>query len=139
MHSPRLGWTTTLAIALHNIPEGVAIAIPCIAARPDAPWLAFLLASASGLAEPLGAGIAIWILNGRTSVTTTTTDGILLGMIFNMKNVLAFVAGIMIMVAVIELFPEAKRHMKQDRWPGIAGTFLGIVIMLASDAYLEGT
>jgi ZIP family zinc transporter len=127
-----------LAIALHNIPEGVAIAIPCIAARPDAPWLAFFLASASGLAEPLGAGIAIWILDGRTSVSTTD-HGILLGMILNMKNVLAFVAGIMIMVAVMELFPEAKRHMKQDRWPGIAGTFLGIIIMLASDAYLEGT
>lgn len=65
LHSDKLGWTTTVAIALHNIPEGIAIAIPCMAARPDSPWLAFLLASLSGLAEPLGAAVAVFFLQGE--------------------------------------------------------------------------
>ncbi|GAX20570.1 hypothetical protein FisN_3Hh580 [Fistulifera solaris] len=62
LHSPQLGITTTIAIALHNIPEGIAVAVPCLAARPSAPWMAFVLASASGLAEPAGAVVALWWL-----------------------------------------------------------------------------
>jgi zinc transporter ZupT len=34
LHSPKLGWTTATAIALHNIPEGIAIAIPCLVLDP---------------------------------------------------------------------------------------------------------
>ena len=54
-----------------------------------------------------------------------------------MDNVLAFVAGIMIFVAATELFPEARRHMKESKMPGIAGTVVGVVVMIASDAYLD--
>ncbi|GAX10368.1 hypothetical protein FisN_3Lh580 [Fistulifera solaris] len=61
LHSPQLGITTTIAIALHNIPEGIAVAVTCLAARPNAPWMAFVLASASGLAEPAGALCANYI------------------------------------------------------------------------------
>jgi zinc transporter, ZIP family len=140
MHSPRLGVTTAIAIALHNIPEGIAIAIPCLAARPDAPWLAFWLASLSGLAEPFGAIVALTVLD-RDRPSTHAVDRTLystfVDALFNMKNTLAFVAGIMIMVALIELYPEAKRHMKTDRMPGVAGTVLGVVLMLASEAYLD--
>jgi zinc transporter, ZIP family len=133
LHSNKLGWTTTVAIALHNIPEGIAIAIPCLAARPDSPWLAFLLASVSGLAEPLGAAVAVFFLQGDD-----TGDGAgWLNNADNMKNVLAFVAGVMIMVASIELFPEARRHMTESKVPGVSGTLAGIVIMLSSDAYLD--
>lgn len=143
MHSPKLGVTTTVAIALHNIPEGIAIAIPCLAARPDSPWLAFALASLSGLAEPLGAAVALAVLDrtddGRHNDNTdkALSSSSLWSAILNMKNVLAFVAGIMITVAVMELFPEAKRHMKHNRMPGIVGTVTGAVVMLASDAYLD--
>ena len=148
MHSQHLGWTTTIAIALHNIPEGVAIAIPCLAARPDSPWLAFMLASLSGLAEPMGAIVALSVLdrtdgsdgNGNETLVageTRTMMSFLVSTMFDMHNVLAFVAGIMIMVAVVELFPEAKRHMKDDVAPGIAGTMIGMIVMLASDAFLE--
>jgi zinc transporter, ZIP family len=133
LHSNKLGWTTTVAIALHNIPEGIAIAIPCLAARPDSPWLAFLLASLSGLAEPLGAAVAVFFLQGDDD-----GDGAgWLNNADNMKNVLAFVAGVMIMVASIELFPEARRHMTESKVPGVSGTLAGIVIMLSSDAYLD--
>lgn len=127
MHSEHLGWTTTVAIAMHNIPEGIAIAVPCVAARPDAPWLAFGLASASGLAEPLGALVALLFVGERGSVNS----------VLDIESVLAFVAGIMIMVAVIELFPEAKRNTKTSRVPAVCGSVVGIVVMLASDSFLE--
>jgi zinc transporter ZupT len=178
LQSARLGWTTTVAIALHNIPEGIAIAIPCLAARPDAPWLAFGLASASGLAEPLGAAVALLVLRGgggdrrrgrrqpqqpvrvgheddntigaknisavvasATILDDAASDklSVFWNAVLDMKNVLAFVAGIMIAVALVELFPEARRHVqtRTARWSFVAGTLTGVLVMLASDAYLE--
>jgi ZIP family zinc transporter len=130
IHSPRLGVTTTVAIALHNIPEGIAIAIPCLAARPDLPWLAFWLATLSGLAEPLGAAVALIALHEVKEVRNDPSY-------ISMNNVLAFVAGIMIMVAILELFPEANRHCQEGRHPLIAGSMLGTIIMLGSDMYLD--
>jgi zinc transporter ZupT len=179
LQSARLGWTTTVAIALHNIPEGIAIAIPCLAARPDAPWLAFGLASASGLAEPLGAAVALLVLRGgggdrrrgrrqpqqrpvrvgheddntigaknisavvasATILDDAASDklSVFWNAVLDMKNVLAFVAGIMIAVALVELFPEARRHVqtRTARRSFVAGTLTGVLVMLASDAYLE--
>ena len=53
-----------------------------------------------------------------------------------MENVLAFVSGIMIMVAIAELFPEAWRHTKDGKFAFVAGTLCGIVVMLATELYL---
>ena len=110
--------------SLHNIPEGIAIAIPCLAARPDSPWLAFGLASLSGLTEPLGALVALTVLQVDME---------------SMGNWLAFVASIMIAVAVAELFPEAWRNAvaddaKAEFW---MGAVVGFVIMVGSDAVLD--
>jgi ZIP family zinc transporter len=129
LHSPHLGWTTAVAIGLHNIPEGIAIAVPCLAARPDAPYLAFWLASLSGLTEPLGALVALVILphNGDASSQ-------------DMGNILALVASIMMAVAVGELFPEAWRNAvaeKDGRKWFVGGSLLGCFIMLGSEAALE--
>jgi zinc transporter ZupT len=128
MHSQRLGVTTTIAIALHNIPEGIAIAVPCLAARPESPWLAFGLASLSGLAEPLGAFVAMCFLQGSNGEEPA---------IVSMNDILAFVAGIMIMVAVSELFPEACRHSKERRLPFILGLVLGAVVMVSTELILS--
>lgn len=124
LQNTRLGMTTTVAIALHNIPEGIAISIPCLAARPDAPWLAFGLSSLSGLAEPLGAFVALTFLRHQS---------------LDLKLVLSFVAGIMVSVACVELVPEALRHTKTrlHRMYGIAGALLGVVLMIGSEAYLN--
>ena len=132
MHSQQLGITTTVAIALHNIPEGVAIAVPCLAARPDSPWLAFWLASVSGLAEPLGALVSLFVIDKATNGKANQEEGIL-----SMNNILAFVAGIMTTVALIELFPEARRNSTQSWNPFIAGTLVGFIVMVGSEKYLD--
>lgn len=133
MYNIKLGWTTTVAIALHNIPEGIAIAVPCLVARPESPCLAFGLASISGLFEPLGACLALVLLQDHND-----KDGQRNLPIVDLKNILSFVAGIMIMVAVLDLFPEALRHSQPgNRLPLISGTVLGVLVMLGSEAYLS--
>jgi ZIP family zinc transporter len=103
---------------IHNIPEGIAIAIPCLKARPDSPWLSFVLASVSGLAEPAGAFLSLVILRG--------SNGQVFGGEGSLENVLAFVAGIMITVSTLELLPEAKRHAENS--DGMKAFYLGIVV-----------
>jgi len=130
LESEKLGITVTIGIMIHNIPEGIAIAIPCLAARPNQPWLSFILASISGLAEPFGAFVALLFIGdvkGESSME---------GAILNLENILSFVAGIMIMVAVWELFPEAKRHTHQTKKYFWYGTISGIIIMLLTEWYL---
>ncbi len=114
---------------IHNIPEGIAIAIPCLAARPDQPWLSFLLASISGLAEPAGAFVALLFLQDVKGDMNKSE-------VLNLENILSFVAGIMIMVALWELFPEARRHATTTRKYFWYGTILGIVVMVLTEMYL---
>lgn len=129
LHSQKLGVTTAVAIAFHNIPEGIAIAVPCLAARPDKPCLAFWLASISGFAEPLGAFVAMFFLRRADELVSESSS--------IMKDVLAFVAGVMVMVSLKELLPEAVRHAKEDRLPLSAGLIIGTLIIIASDAFLK--
>ena len=116
-----------MAIALHNIPEGIAIAVPALEARPESPWTAFSLASLSGLAEPVGAAAALAMME---QADASSFD------VANIQNILAFVAGIMVTVAIWELVPEAIRHSENDRWPLVLGTVTGMSVMLATERYL---
>lgn len=131
LESEKLGITVTIGIMIHNIPEGIAISVPCLMARPDAPWLCFFLASFSGLAEPCGAFVALFFLRKVAAEEDRYTNPALC-----MENVLAFVAGIMITVALWELFPEGKRYSMDDNSHFIAGTLLGIVVMLSTELYM---
>ena len=56
-----LGLITTIAIALHNIPEGLAIGVPIYdsTGRRD---LAVFYTLLSGLSEPLGAFVTIFFI-----------------------------------------------------------------------------
>ena len=101
-----LGITVAIAILIHNIPEGIAIAVPCTSAHYSK-WTAFGLASLSGLAEPCGAYLALWILGDGNDETSNNKFP------FDMESVLAFTAGIMISVALLELYPEAIAHSIQ--------------------------
>lgn len=131
--NPRLGVSTSLAIALHNVPEGVAIAVPALRARPDRPGMAFGLASLSGLAEPVGAAVTLALIQQQQGGGGTGRIPSL-----NNNDILAFVAGIMMTVAIRELFPEAWRHSKKDAPAAlVAGTATGIVVMLATEMFLQ--
>ena len=127
LESQSLGITVTIGIMIHNIPEGIAIAVPCLAARPDSPLLAFVLASVSGLAEPAGAFVALLFLWG----VEDEKDAIL-----SLENILAFVAGIMITVALLELFPEARRNAVDTKKFFWYGTVAGAVIMTLTELLL---
>ncbi|XP_066385969.1 zinc transporter ZTP29-like isoform X2 [Miscanthus floridulus] len=54
----RVGLNLALAIALHYIPEGIAVALPAYFATCSK-WQAFKLATLSGFAEPLGVIIVV--------------------------------------------------------------------------------
>lgn len=94
LQSDQLGFIVMAAIAVHNIPEGIAIAMPVLDAT-NSRWRAMQMATLSGLAEPLGAFVAVTfippeLLKGR-----------------GMDILLCFVGGIMTSVALAELLPEA--------------------------------
>ena len=157
-----MGIRVAIGIFIHNVPEGIAISVPCMAARPDQPWFAFWLASASGLAEPIGAWVALVLLQ-----TTSTTGSTSTSSSSDLENVLAFVAGVMIAVSFWELYPEAihslveahtpynhtKFRQQYQRYPQLrvaqqiayqyqyyqpilGGTLLGAVLMIATELYI---
>ena len=111
---PAAGLRLSLAVGLHNLPEGMAVAAPLYYAtgsRAKAVGAAF----ASGLAEPLGAVLAFGLL-GRF-----LTPGFLNGL-------LAGVAGVMCWASAFELLPMAYRLGPAPR--AAAGLAAGVLTML---------
>ncbi|MFA9379627.1 MAG: zinc transporter ZupT [Acetanaerobacterium sp.] len=107
-----LGISVAFAIALHNIPEGITVAIPVYYATGSR-GKGFFCALVSGLGEPLGALLAVWLLR---PFLTELSLGVILGM----------VAGIMLYLSFDELIPAALRcHEKAP----LAGILSGIVVM----------
>lgn len=113
VEDPRLGATLALAIALHNIPEGIAIAVPVYYATGSRAR-GFLYALASGLAEPLGAVLAFWLFADFLSPLF-------------LNGLIAGIAGIMTFVSVSELLPESFHYEKPGH--AVAGVCAGILVM----------
>lgn len=109
----RLGLSVTFAIALHNIPEGVAIAMPIYFATKSR-FKAIKYAFLSGMAEPLGALIAFLCLK-------PFINELILGIIF------AVVCGIMLYISFAELIPSSRKYGYTRL--SLASIFLGICIM----------
>lgn len=106
-----LGWTIALAVAIHNIPEGMAIAAPLRAERVD-PWMVLGLVGSIALVTPLGAII------GWLAVDLTRQ---LIGML------MALAAGAMIYVIRFELVPSSwNLNPSLTSW----GLLFGIVVAL---------
>jgi ZIP family zinc transporter len=97
------------AIAVHNIPEGIIVAAPVYAATGSR-WKALLVATLSGLSEPLGALIAL------VAVRPWLSEALL-------HYILAFAGGIMAAVCVLELLPEGRKCRADGRLA--AGVALG--------------
>ncbi|MFQ6097124.1 MAG: ZIP family metal transporter, partial [Armatimonadota bacterium] len=112
----RLGVAIAVAIAIHNIPEGLAVSAPVYAATGSRAK-AFTWSLLSGLSEPVGAALAAILLMPFLSHPV-------------LGWVLAGVAGIMIAISLDELVPAAKSfgsaHMP------MTGMAVGMMVMAAS-------
>jgi len=123
LYNPALGVAVALAIIIHNIPEGIATATPIYYATGNK-LNAFFVAIGSGLTEPLGALIAWLFLRNIIS-----ENDALFGIIF------AAIAGIMVFVAMHQLLPTAQRYGKHHlvmKW-----LFAGMAVMAISLVLLE--
>ena len=116
LENPALGVAIAVAIAIHNIPEGIAVSIPVFYASGNRKK-AFLMSFLSGLAEPIGALLAWWLLMPFMSPTL-------------MGCVLAGVAGIMVFISIDELLPAAREY--GEAHISIYGVVAGMAVMALS-------
>lgn len=115
-----VGISVAVAIALHNIPEGIAVSAPVLAATGSRAR-AFGISAASGLAEPAGALIAFLVLAPFLSPT-----------LFGVFS--AGAAGLMVYVSVHQILSMA--HREEMPRPVVMGVFAGMGMMGASMAFL---
>ena len=113
LDSPKLGASIAAAVALHNIPEGIAVAVPVFYATGSRAR-AFTWSFLSGLSEPVGALVA-WLLLG------SFLGGALRGILF------AAVAGIMVFISFDELLPTAREYGRGHL--AIYGLVAGMAVM----------
>ena len=112
----KMGTMTALAIAIHNVPEGIAVAVPiqqATGSRAKALKWSFL----SGLAEPAGALIGFLVLMPFLGPVT-------MGVAF------AMVAGVMVFISLDELLPAAESTGRHHT--AIYGLILGMAVMAVS-------
>ena len=113
----KLGLISVIALALHNIPEGISIAVPIYYAtynRKRAFWYTFL----SGFSELFGAILAYLFL------ARYMND-------FILALILGVTAGIMIHISIYELLPNSWQYKK--RKATIFSFLLGIMTMLVCE------
>jgi ZIP family zinc transporter len=114
--SIKLGVALAIAIALHNIPEGIAVAMPIFYATKSK-RKAFWYSFLSGFAEPAGAVIAILLLMPFLNAAILSLS-------------LALVAGIMVFISFDELLPLSCQN--EGYHISILGVIIGMAIMAAS-------
>lgn len=123
LQNPHLGIAIAIAIALHNIPEGISVSVPIFYATGDRKR-AFLYSLVSGLAEPVGAGVAYLVLyvisGGEGAVVPPELMGILFG----------GVAGVMVYISLDELLPTSRAYGKGH--DSLFGLVAGMVLMALS-------
>lgn len=123
LENPMLGVAIAVAIALHNIPEGISIAVPIYYATASR-RKAFVYSFASGLSEPIGAGIAYLGLRLAFGGSGGTFPPQVMGILF------AGVAGIMVYISLDELLPTSRAYGRgHDSLIGLVG---GMAVMAAS-------
>ncbi len=116
LSEPVTGISIAIAVAIHNIPEGITVSVPIYFAtgsRRKAFYWSFL----SGLAEPVGALAAYFILLPFLSAG-------LLAIVF------AAVAGIMVFISFDELLPLAREYGEHHL--SIYGLLAGMLVMAVS-------
>lgn len=123
LHDPKLGTAIAVAIALHNIPEGISVSVPIFYATGNR-RKAFFYSLLSGLAEPVGAGIALLAIGLITGKASGFVPPQVMGVLF------AGVAGIMVYISLDELLPTSRAYGKgHDTLFGLIG---GMMLMALS-------
>ncbi|KAK8042133.1 vacuolar Zn-iron permease [Apiospora rasikravindrae] len=124
--NPGLGFNVFLALFVHNISEGFAMALPLYMALNSRVKAMLWSSMLGGLSQPLGAGIAVlWFqLAKRTNMTPTP---VFYGCLF------AITAGIMASVA-LQLFVESL-SLNHNRNMSIFFAFLGMSLLGLSNAF----
>jgi len=122
LEEPALGIAIAVAIALHNIPEGISVSVPIFYATGSRKK-AFIYSFLSGLAEPVGALIAyflIFLLAGGEAGIPPGVMGALFG----------GVAGIMVYISLDELLPTSRAYGKGH--DSLIGLLAGMSVMALS-------
>lgn len=111
----KLGFKMALAIGLHNLPEGISIAIPIYYSTKNR-LKTFAFIFVASLSELLGGLLSIMLFK---NVPNNQFIGIML----------SIVAGIMINIAICNLWPESLNYNKKNTYIGL---LFGIIVMLVS-------
>jgi len=123
LEDPKIGVAIAVAIALHNIPEGISVSVPIFYATGNR-GKAFAYSMLSGVAEPVGAGIAYvalrFFLGGESGVIPPQVMGMLFG----------GVAGIMVYISIDVLLPTSRAYGKGH--DSLFGLLAGMVVMALS-------
>lgn len=93
-----LGINLAISIALHNIPEGISIAIP-IYYSTKSKFKAFLYTFIAAIVEPIGALLSLLFINN--------INDYLFGIILSVTS------GIMIYLSIFDLLKEARKYLKK--------------------------
>ena len=111
-----IGPVMATAIGVHNIPEGIIVAAPVYAATGSRRY-ALMLATASGLSEPVGAFIALFFIKPYLTPKL-------------LHYLLAGTGGMMTAVCIIELFPEGRKCKHDGHL--LNGIVFGSLLMLST-------
>ena len=101
LQDPAVGVAIAVAIALHNIPEGISVSVPIFYATGNR-RRAFGFSILSGLAEPIGAGVAYFLLRFLVGTDAGAMPPQVMGILFG------GVAGIMVYISLDELLPASR-------------------------------
>jgi zinc transporter, ZIP family len=112
------GVPLAFAIAIHNIPEGMAVALP-IYYLTKSKWKAFLIGSATGLTETIGAVVGWVIIYYTQGDLSDSVYAIMFGL----------VAGMMTYISFKELIPTSFAYYKSVVPTSL---FCGMLVMAIS-------
>lgn len=113
--NPGIGVAIALAIALHNIPEGMSIAVPLRLAGVRG-WQVIWVTFLAGLTTPLGTVISLWLFSVSDAFVSLS---------------LAFAGGAMAYVVSRDILPEA---LLADKFFACLGAFAGTAVMIGLSA-----
>ncbi len=109
------GWSLALAIAIQDVPEGLAVALALRAAGVSSPTAA-LIAAGSGVFEPLGAALGFVFASALGAA---------------MPVAMGFAAGAMLFIVSHEVIPETHRRGHQAA--ATRGLMAGFALMMILD------